>query len=109
MNYLLGTRRPKRVKSTVLTIGRLLPVYLDKQTFSVSVGMSQRCQIRTLSALGGAPLDDARLGIVKHFTSVPYCSNITCRIRLAEPIGQRLSACIMGTTFSAPSRAGTCI
>jgi hypothetical protein len=30
MNYLLGTRRPKRVKSTVLTIGRLLPVYLDK-------------------------------------------------------------------------------
>jgi hypothetical protein len=67
------------------------------------------CQIQTLSAPGGAPLDDARLGIVKHFTSVPYCSSITCRIRLAEPIGQRLSAWIVGTTFSAPSRAGTCI
>ena len=46
-------------------------------------------------------------GIVKCFTSLPCCPSITCRIRLAEPIGQRLSAWIANATFTAPSRAGT--
>jgi hypothetical protein len=32
------------VKSVVLTLGRPLPVYPDKQTFSQAVGMSQTCQ-----------------------------------------------------------------
>ena len=32
------------VKSVVLTVGRSLPVFPDKQTFLESVGMSQRCQ-----------------------------------------------------------------
>jgi hypothetical protein len=32
------------VISAVLTVGPLLPVYPDKQTFVASVGMSQRCQ-----------------------------------------------------------------
>jgi DNA-binding response OmpR family regulator len=27
---------------------------------------------------------------VKHFTSLPGCPSITCRIRLAEPVRQRL-------------------
>jgi hypothetical protein len=62
---------------------------------------------RNARSLGGAPLDDARLGIVKYFTSLRCCPSITCRIRLAEPIGQRLSAWIADATFTAPSRAGT--
>jgi hypothetical protein len=36
-----------RVKSAVLTFGRLLP-FFDKQTFSKSVGISQRCHVQTL-------------------------------------------------------------
>jgi hypothetical protein len=40
-------RGPFRVNRVVLTVGRSLPVFLDKQTFSESVGMSQRCQNRT--------------------------------------------------------------
>jgi hypothetical protein len=39
------------VKSDVLTVGRSLPVYPDKQTFSGSVGMSQRCQFRKPAGL----------------------------------------------------------
>ena len=31
------------VKSVVLTLRRSLPIYPDKQTFTVSVGMSQKC------------------------------------------------------------------
>jgi hypothetical protein len=38
---------PPWVKSAVLTARRSLPVYPDKQTFSVSVGMSQRGHNRT--------------------------------------------------------------
>src|ERR1700686_3141821 len=34
------------VKSAVLTIGRPLPVHRNEQTFSATVGMSQRCQFR---------------------------------------------------------------
>jgi hypothetical protein len=34
----------KRVNRVVPTVRRSLPVYPDKQTFSVPVGMSQRCQ-----------------------------------------------------------------
>jgi hypothetical protein len=34
----------KMVISAILTVGRSLPVYPDKQTFPESVGMSQRCQ-----------------------------------------------------------------
>jgi hypothetical protein len=34
-------------KSAVLTIGRSLPVYPDKQTYSESAGMSQTCQQQT--------------------------------------------------------------
>ena len=36
------------IKSAVLTVGRSLPVYPDKQTFSEPVCMSQRCQFRKL-------------------------------------------------------------
>jgi hypothetical protein len=35
---------PKSAKRAISSVGRLLPVYPDKQTFSESVGMSQRCQ-----------------------------------------------------------------
>jgi hypothetical protein len=35
------------VKSDVLTVSRLLPVYPDQRTFSEPVGMSQRCHKRT--------------------------------------------------------------
>jgi len=42
-----GQRRPLLVKSAVLAMRRLLPVFPDKQTFSVFVGMSQTCQTRT--------------------------------------------------------------
>src|SRR6202035_1221819 len=42
-----------------------------KADIARTVGMSQRCQIQTLSTLGGAPLGDARPGIVKYFTSLP--------------------------------------
>src|SRR5260370_39153040 len=35
---------PVRVISAVLTVGRSVPVYPDKQTSSDPVGMSQRCQ-----------------------------------------------------------------
>jgi hypothetical protein len=35
------------VKRVVLTTRRSLPIYPDKQTFSGSVGMSQRCQLRS--------------------------------------------------------------
>jgi hypothetical protein len=37
---------PLRVKRVISTVRRPLPIYPDKQTFSVSVGMSQRCQLR---------------------------------------------------------------
>ena len=42
-----AVKGPFRVNSTVLTVGRSLPVYPNEQTFSGSVGMSQRCHIRT--------------------------------------------------------------
>jgi hypothetical protein len=35
------------IKSAVLTVGRSLPVFPDQRTFSVSVGMSQRCHKRS--------------------------------------------------------------
>jgi hypothetical protein len=38
---------PSWVKSAVLTLRQPLPVYPDKQTFSVSVGMPDRCHNRT--------------------------------------------------------------
>jgi len=38
---------PLRVKSAVLTVGLLLPVFPGEPTFSGSVGMSQRCQTQT--------------------------------------------------------------
>ena len=31
------------IKSAFLTVGQSLPIYLDKQTFSETVGMSQTC------------------------------------------------------------------
>src|SRR2546430_2465188 len=40
-------RCPRWVNRVVLTDGRSLPVFLDKQTFSESVGMSQKCQQET--------------------------------------------------------------
>src|SRR5258705_2905530 len=43
-------RRPRWVKSVVLTMRRPLPVFPDKQTFSQADGMSQTCQNRTHSA-----------------------------------------------------------
>src|SRR6266436_6180672 len=45
---------PSWVKSAVLTVGRSLPVYPDKQTFSESVGMSQRRQ--STKSLRSCPL-----------------------------------------------------
>jgi hypothetical protein len=44
------------VKSAVWTVGRLLPVFPEKRTFSESFGMSQRCQrlTRTLNDAHGA-------------------------------------------------------
>jgi hypothetical protein len=42
---------------------------------------------------------------VFHIVALP--PSIGCGIRLAEPIGQRLSAWIADATFTAPSRAGT--
>jgi len=50
------------------------------------------CQSRALEYLRDAPLDDARLGIGKYFTSLRCPPSIAVSIRLAEPIGQRLSA-----------------
>jgi len=38
---------PLRVKSAVLTVGLLLPVFPGEPTFSGLVGMSQRCQTQT--------------------------------------------------------------
>ena len=38
------------VNRVVPTVRRSLPVYPDKQTFSVPVGMSQKCQNRTFVA-----------------------------------------------------------
>jgi hypothetical protein len=38
---------PSWVKLVILTMRRPLPVHPDKQTFSASIGMSQRCQQRT--------------------------------------------------------------
>ena len=35
---------PLRVKRVILTVRRSLPVFHHQQTFSESVGMSQRCQ-----------------------------------------------------------------
>jgi hypothetical protein len=40
-------RCPVQGQTRRLTLDRSLPVYLDKQTFSVSIGMSQRCHERT--------------------------------------------------------------
>ena len=40
-------KRPIRVNRVVPTVRRSLPVYPDKQTFSVPVGMSQRCHKQT--------------------------------------------------------------
>ena len=37
-------RCPKRVSRVVLTARGSFPVYPDEQTFSQSIGMSQRCQ-----------------------------------------------------------------
>jgi hypothetical protein len=36
---------PLWVKSAVWTVGRLLPVFPKKRTFSESFGMSQRCRV----------------------------------------------------------------
>ncbi len=41
------TQCPRWIKRVILTVGCSLPVFRDKQTFSESVGMSQRCQQRT--------------------------------------------------------------
>jgi hypothetical protein len=38
-----GNIGPLWVKSAVLAVRQSLPVYPEKQTFSESVGMSQRC------------------------------------------------------------------
>ena len=46
--------RPVRVNRVSLTIGRSLPVYPDKRTFSAPVGMSQRCQ--STKSLRSSPL-----------------------------------------------------
>jgi hypothetical protein len=46
-NHLQRTAGPYiRVNRVTLTLRRSLPLYPDKQTFSESVGMSQRCQRR---------------------------------------------------------------
>jgi hypothetical protein len=44
----LKGRWPLRVKSDVLTVSRLLPVYPDQRTFSEPIGMSQRCHLQTI-------------------------------------------------------------
>jgi hypothetical protein len=41
------------VSLAVLTVRQSLPVYLDKQTFSESVGMSQKCNKRHRAATEG--------------------------------------------------------
>jgi len=38
-------RLPVWVKSVVLTVWRSRPIYPDKRTISVAVGMSQRCRV----------------------------------------------------------------
>src|SRR5439155_24233292 len=60
--YLTATKYPFRVKSAVLTFGRLLPVFPDKQTFSKSVGMSQRCHQETHAPQQPASLFDHLVG-----------------------------------------------
>jgi hypothetical protein len=50
------------VKSTVLASAEHLPVYPDKQTFSESFGMSQKCQKQT-HALQQAGLFDHLVGL----------------------------------------------
>jgi hypothetical protein len=44
MNALEVGAGPFWVNLVILAVGRALPVYPAKQTFSVSVGMSQTCQ-----------------------------------------------------------------
>jgi hypothetical protein len=50
---------PLWVKRVISTVRRQLPIYPDKQTFSVSVGMSQRCQERKSAPF---PRAQSRLG-----------------------------------------------
>jgi hypothetical protein len=52
----------KRVMSVTLTVGRSLPVYLNKPTLSGSVIMSQTCQHRTHAAPQNASRFDDIVG-----------------------------------------------
>ena len=45
------------VKRVVLTLDRTLPVYLNKQTFPVSVRISQNCQAN-MNLSGGTGVED---------------------------------------------------
>jgi hypothetical protein len=49
LSSLLGSGQ-LRVNLVVLTVGRPLPVFPNKGTFSASVGVSQRCQAATLDS-----------------------------------------------------------
>src|SRR3981189_204429 len=47
-----ATPRPKGVNLVVLSVRRSLPIYLDKRTFSESVGTSRLCHKRSLGFRG---------------------------------------------------------
>src|SRR3979411_1740637 len=67
-----------RVIRVILTAGRSLPVYPDKQTFSVFVGMSQTVESRM-----GAVAWAIRQRSVSH----PRSSNRTCPIKASGLYG----------------------
>jgi hypothetical protein len=53
---------PLRVFRVILAVGRLLPVLPGKQTFSATVGMSQRCHQETHAPQQTASLFDHLVG-----------------------------------------------
>ena len=59
-------------QSAVLTVRRPLPAFPHKQTFSGSVGMSQRCQ-RIHAARQIESLFDHFVGAREHLRGEPYC------------------------------------
>jgi hypothetical protein len=71
------------VNRVVLTVCRLLPVYPDKQTFSGSFGMSQRCHKQTHASAANFDAGTAAV----HYTELRHCT--AASISHAEAGGHR--------------------